>query len=99
MKKTFVLALSLLLLALPCSFGEQSQANQESGFDLMWLTLAGSVTALLFAVVLIIQVMKKEPGSKEMKEISDYIHTGAMAYLFLGTFYHSRLYRLDCPSL
>ncbi|MBN1525771.1 MAG: sodium-translocating pyrophosphatase [Spirochaetales bacterium] len=47
----------------------------------MWLTLVGSVTALIFAIFLIIGIMKKEKGTKEMAEISEHVHSGAMAYI------------------
>ncbi|QCX34662.1 sodium-translocating pyrophosphatase [Caloramator sp. E03] len=39
------------------------------------------VIGLIFAVLLARRIMKFEPGTERMKEISDYIHEGAMAFL------------------
>ncbi|MBN2544790.1 MAG: sodium-translocating pyrophosphatase [Spirochaetes bacterium] len=47
----------------------------------MFLTLVGSICALLFAFYLAIKVLKTNPGTERMKEISSYIQQGAMAYL------------------
>jgi len=49
--------------------------------DLMLLTLFGSVAALFFAMILAIWILKKEPGTERMIEISKYVQEGAMAYL------------------
>ncbi len=49
--------------------------------DLMYFNLIGSVIALGFALILAIGVLKSNPGNDRMKEISSYVHEGAMAYL------------------
>lgn len=57
-------------------------AEGDKHFDFMFLTLGGSLIALVFALMLAIGVLKKSPGSDRMKEISNYVHEGAMAYLY-----------------
>ncbi len=42
---------------------------------------AGGALALLFAVFLSARVNRAEPGNEKMKEIANYIHEGAMAFL------------------
>ncbi len=49
--------------------------------DLMYLNLIGSLFALGFALILAVGVLKQSPGNDRMKEISGYVHEGAMAYL------------------
>lgn len=47
----------------------------------MLLTLIGSSTAIIFAAILAIWILKQDPGTDRMKEISNYVQEGAMAYL------------------
>ncbi len=47
----------------------------------MLLTLIGSSTAIIFAFILIAWILKQEPGTDRMIEISKYVQEGAMAYL------------------
>ncbi len=49
--------------------------------NLIWFAPVGSIIALLFAVYLIISVLRKEEGTDKMKEISHAIREGASAYL------------------
>ncbi|MCD7723540.1 MAG: sodium-translocating pyrophosphatase [Clostridiales bacterium] len=44
-------------------------------------TVIGSLAALIFAAVKASRVLKADVGSSSMKKISDFIHTGALAYL------------------
>ncbi|HOV15414.1 MAG TPA: sodium-translocating pyrophosphatase, partial [Spirochaetota bacterium] len=41
----------------------------------------GSIIALIFAGILAFNILKKDPGTEKMKEISKYVEEGAMAYL------------------
>ena len=50
--------------------------------DLMILAPVSGVLALIFAWVLAVSIIKKEPGNDKMKAIMGYIHEGAMAFLF-----------------
>jgi K(+)-stimulated pyrophosphate-energized sodium pump len=82
MKKRLFLLIALALLIAPTVLWAQSAGGTAGGgFDLIWLTLIGSVIALVFALVIAVRTLKKDPGTKEMKEISDAVHTGAMAYI------------------
>ncbi len=49
--------------------------------DLMFFIAVGSAAALIFAGILIVRIMKANPGTPEMVEISQHIQEGAMAYL------------------
>jgi K(+)-stimulated pyrophosphate-energized sodium pump len=50
--------------------------------DLMILAPVSGVLALIFAWVLAVSIIKKDPGNDKMKAIMGYIHEGAMAFLF-----------------
>ena len=49
--------------------------------DSVWLALAGSVLALVFATVLVVLTAKQPEGTPKMIEISNAIRKGASAYL------------------
>ncbi len=49
--------------------------------DSVWLALAGSVIALVFAAVLVVRTAKQPEGTPKMIEISNAIRKGASAYL------------------
>ena len=74
-KKIFLLFFALL----PASLFAES--NNTGGIDLMFLTGLGSLCALVFALILALGILKKDPGTDKMKEISKYVQEGAMAYL------------------
>ena len=68
----------LLLLAIPAL----AQADAApAGRDLMWVTWIGSVAALLFALLLALSVLRKNPGTQVMQDLSRAILEGAIAYL------------------
>ncbi|MFZ1289578.1 MAG: sodium-translocating pyrophosphatase [Melioribacteraceae bacterium] len=48
---------------------------------LFWLVPLGSIVALIFARIFFKQMMKEEEGTDKMKEIAQYVRTGAMTYL------------------
>ena len=50
-------------------------------FDLMFVTAIGSTIALIFAAILSFNILKKDPGTERMREISKYVEEGSMAYL------------------
>jgi K(+)-stimulated pyrophosphate-energized sodium pump len=76
-RKVFLAALGLLVLpaAALLAQSEQPQLGQ------MWVTWIGSVAALVFALILALGVLKKDPGTEKMKEISKAVQVGALAYL------------------
>ena len=76
--KLFVLAAVFILLPLSVFAQGFGGGNQV---DMMWLTWVGSVAALLFAFWQAYSVLKKDPGTDAMQEISKAVQEGAMAYL------------------
>jgi K(+)-stimulated pyrophosphate-energized sodium pump len=75
-----ILAIAAVLLVLPLA-GAFAQGSGSSTTDLMWITWVGSIAALVFALYQALSVMRKDPGTSKMKEISKAIQEGAMAYL------------------
>ena len=55
--------------------------------EILYLAIAAGVVALVFAVLLTVQILKSDPGSEEVQAIGRAIQEGAMAFL-------SREYRL-----
>ncbi len=58
-----------------------AQGNLPGKVDLMWVAWLGSVSALSFAFILTVYIMKKDPGNERVREISSHILEGANAYL------------------
>jgi K(+)-stimulated pyrophosphate-energized sodium pump len=77
--KLFVLAVVLTLLPLSAVFAQGGGAGSQ--VDMMWITWVGSMAALLFAFYQAWSVLKKDPGTDAMQEISKAVQEGAMAYL------------------
>ncbi len=75
--------LSLFLLILSGVFFTASAAESTANFTpaLWWLAPAGSLIALLFAIVFYKMMMKEDEGTDLMKEIASHVREGAMAYL------------------
>jgi len=46
------------------------------------IALGSGIIGLLFVVYLSIRILRKSPGTEKMREISEMIHEGAMAFLF-----------------
>jgi len=68
----------------PASEGAQLQAALEVGNAIpwvWWVAPAGSLLALLAALVLYKQVIAASEGDEKMKEIAAHVREGAMAYL------------------
>ena len=81
MKRVCTLAGAVGLLLLP-AFPALAQAEAApGGRDLMWVTWIGSVAALLFALILALSVLRKNPGTQVMQDLSRAILEGAIAYL------------------
>ena len=81
MKRVCTLAGAVGLLLLP-AFPALAQAEATpGGRDLMWVTWIGSVAALLFALILALSVLRKNPGTQVMQDLSRAILEGAIAYL------------------
>ena len=55
--------------------------------EILYLAIAAGIVALVFAVLLTVQILKSDPGSEEVQAIGRAIQEGAMAFL-------SREYRL-----
>jgi K(+)-stimulated pyrophosphate-energized sodium pump len=51
------------------------------GFNFLWLTFAGSITALFFSAFLSYKVLRQSEGTEKMKEIAAAVKEGARAYL------------------
>jgi K(+)-stimulated pyrophosphate-energized sodium pump len=81
MKRTSRLAALVAILVLLPLTGAFAQGAGGGEIDMMWLTWVGSIAALLFALYQAISVLKKDPGTEAMKEISKAVQEGAMAYL------------------
>ncbi len=77
--RIFALVMVLLLIPLCGVFAEDGGTGSQ--IDMMWLTWVGSIAALLFALYQAISVLKKDPGTAAMQEISKAVQEGAMAYL------------------
>ncbi len=78
LKRLFLL---IAVFAFPIAALAQ-EASGKQGFDLMYLIALGSTAALVFAWYLTRKVLKQSAGNERMKEISNYIQEGAMAYLW-----------------
>jgi len=48
---------------------------------ILYIILAISILALVFATYQAVKVIKKSPGNESMKELSDLVHKGAMTFL------------------
>ncbi len=81
MKRTRRLVVLVALLALLPLTGAFAQGTGGGQVDMMWLTWVGSIAALAFALYQAISVLRKDPGTKAMQEISKAVQEGAMAYL------------------
>jgi K(+)-stimulated pyrophosphate-energized sodium pump len=46
-----------------------------------WIALGAGLLSLIYSVGIARVVIKQDPGSEEMRKISDYVHEGAMAFL------------------
>jgi K(+)-stimulated pyrophosphate-energized sodium pump len=77
--KSFVLAAVFVLLPLSTVFAQGIGGGNQ--VDMMWITWVGSIAALLFALYQAWSVLKKDPGTDAMQEISKAVQEGAMAYL------------------
>ena len=82
--------LSVFHLTVALFFASMLSATAETGEvygvastapDIMWLNWIGSVAALLFAFFMVFNTLKRDAGSKIMRDISHSIQTGATAYL------------------
>ncbi len=77
--KKIILTILFLFIPLIASFSETN--TTKPGSDMMWITWIGSIAALIFALILALNVLKKDEGNEKMKEISKAIQEGALAYL------------------
>jgi K(+)-stimulated pyrophosphate-energized sodium pump len=83
----FTSLFALFLIAPAALAAPLPQEARETLPLLWWLTVLGSVVALLFAFLLYQSVMRREEGTAIMIEIAQAVREGAMAYL-------SRQYRI-----
>ncbi len=77
--KKYSFTVFLFFIPLFATFSQSNTENQ--GHDMMWVTWIGSLAALIFALILAIKVLRKDPGNEKMQEISKAIQEGAVAYL------------------
>ena len=81
MKRMCALAGVVGLFLLPAIPALAQADAAPASRDLMWVTWIGSVAALLFALLLALSVLRKNPGSKTMQDLSRAVLEGATAYL------------------
>ncbi len=79
--RSFLLALLMLLLAVPAVLAQDGSVLREPLPWLWWLAPIGSITALLWAFLFYRSVMSEEEGTPRMIEIAQAVRDGAMAYL------------------
>jgi len=77
--KVSILLVMLLVVPFVPLFAQSSGTPQT--VDLMWLAWVGSIAALGFALILGINVLKKDPGNETTRELSAHIQAGALAYI------------------
>ncbi len=78
--KRFVLCAFFLVLPLGSAVA-QDTGSVASNMGMMWVTWIGSVAALIFALVLALGVLRKDPGNELTRSISRHVQEGALAYL------------------
>jgi len=79
-KKTKLLICALVLLLLPVA-GVLAESDGGGEMGTMWVTWIGSVAALIFALILALTILKKDPGNDKTRTISRHIQDGALAYI------------------
>ena len=76
-----LVALMALAPAAVAADGSQVVTESIPIPTIWWIAPAGSVVALLFALVFYFQVKAANPGDENMQRIAGYVRTGAYAYL------------------
>ena len=80
MKRTKLLLCVLVLLLIPV-LGVVAESESGGQMGSMWVTWIGSVAALIFALVLALSILKKDPGNEKTRAISKHVQDGALAYI------------------
>ena len=80
MKKTKLLICALLFLLFPV-LGVMAESQGGGQMGMMWVTWIGSVAALIFALILALTILKKDPGNEKTRNISKHVQDGALAYI------------------
>jgi K(+)-stimulated pyrophosphate-energized sodium pump len=80
MKKTKLLICAMLFLLLPV-LGVMAESEAGGQMGMMWVTWIGSVAALVFALILALMILKKDPGNEKTRSISKHVQEGALAYI------------------
>jgi len=70
----------LVLLILPV-LGVMAESEGGGQMGTMWVTWIGSVAALIFALILALTILKKDPGNDKTRAISKHVQDGALAYI------------------
>jgi len=78
--KTKLLICVLVLLLLPV-LGVMAESEGGGQMGTMWVTWIGSVAALIFALILALTILKKDPGNDKTRAISKHVQDGALAYI------------------
>jgi K(+)-stimulated pyrophosphate-energized sodium pump len=80
MTKTKLLICALVLLLLPV-LGVMAESEGGGQMGTMWVTWIGSVAALIFALILALTILRKDPGNDKTRAISKHVQDGALAYI------------------
>jgi K(+)-stimulated pyrophosphate-energized sodium pump len=80
MKKMKILTCVLLFLLVPV-LGVLAESEGGGEMGTMWVTWIGSVAALVFALILALTILKKDPGNEKTRKISKHVQEGALAYI------------------
>jgi len=80
LKKTKLLMCALLFLLVPV-LGVIAEGKGGGKMGTMWVTWIGSIAALIFALILALRILKKDPGNDRTRAISKHIQEGALAYI------------------
>ncbi len=80
LKKTKLLMCALLFLLVPV-LGVIAEGKGGGEMGTMWVTWIGSIAALIFALILALRILKKDPGNDRTRAISKHIQEGALAYI------------------
>lgn len=62
--------------------GERKVAQIFEGLTSLGVAILVSLLGIIYVLYLSVRISKKDPGSEKMVQISEQIHTGAMAFLF-----------------
>jgi K(+)-stimulated pyrophosphate-energized sodium pump len=80
MKKTKLLICAFVFMLVPV-LGVLAESEGGGQMGTMWVTWIGSIAALIFALILALTILKKDPGNEKTRRISKHVQEGALAYI------------------